>query len=223
MVKGNDRKAILTAKNPGTCNIEVWSDKAKTILKINVVEASADLEYDDVKADDWYKESVKYVTDNNLMNGMGENKFSPTTNMTRGMIVTVLYRMSRSTYNGKSNFVDVSESEYYSVAVGWAAKNEIVNGVGDNKFDPNAEITREQLIVILYRYSKFMKGNISKGEDTNILSYEDYNEISEYSISAFQWGCGEGIISGRTPTTLNPKGTASRAEVATMLMRYMEN
>lgn len=222
VVKGNNRKAILTAKNPGTCSIEVWSDGAKTILRINVVEASSDLVYEDVKKDDWYKDSVKYVTDNKLMNGMGENKFSPTSNMTRGMIVTVLYRMSKSTDNEKSNFIDVGESEYYSVAVGWAAKNEIVNGIGDNKFDPNAEITREQLIVILYRYAKFMKANISNGEDTNILSYDDYNEVSEYSITAFQWGCEEGIISGRTPTTLNPKGTASRAEVATMLMRYME-
>lgn len=119
--------------------------------------------------------------------------------------------------------MDINESEYYSSAVAWAAENEIVNGIGDNKFAPNAEITREQLIVILYRYAKVMKVDVSVAENTNILSYDDFNQIAEYSISAFKWGCGEGIISGRTATTLSPKGNATRAEVATMLMRFIED
>lgn len=222
-VKGNNRKAKLTAKNPGTCDIVVSHDGMKTTIKINVIDSDASIEYDDVKEDDWFEESVKYVTNNNLMNGMGDNKFSPSSNMTRGMIVTVLYRMSESSYNGKSTFVDVKESEYYSAAVAWAAENGIVNGIGNNKFEPNAEITREQLIVILYRYAKAMKIDVSVGESTNILSYDDFNEIAEYSIPAFQWGSGKGIISGRTSTTLSPKGTASRAEVATMLMSFIED
>lgn len=222
-VKGNNRKAKLIAKNPGTCDIVVSHEGMKITIKVTVIDPNASVEYEDVKEDDWFEESVKYVTNNNLMNGMGDNKFSPSSNMTRGMIVTVLYRMSESGYNGKSTFVDVKESEYYSSAVAWAAENEIVNGIGDNKFAPNAEITREQLIVILYRYAKVMKVDVSVGENTNILPYDDFNEIAEYSISAFQWGCGEGIISGRTSTTLSPKGTASRAEVATMLMRFMED
>ena len=222
-VKGNNRKAKLTAKSEGTCNVVVSHDGMKTTIKVNVVNPNPSVEYDDVKENDWFEESVTYVTNNNLMNGIGDNKFSPSSNMTRGMIVTVLYRMSESSYNGKSTFVDVKESEYYSSAVAWAAENEIVNGIGDNKFAPNEEITREQLIVILYRYAKVMKVDVSVGESTNILSYDDFNEIAEYSISAFQWGCGEGIISGRTSTTLSPKGNASRAEVATMLMRFMED
>ena len=90
-------------------------------------------------------------------------------------------------------------------------------------FEPENTVTREQLATILHRYAQYKKFDVSVGENTNILSYDDFNEIAEYSISAFQWGCGEGIISGRTATTLSPKGNASRAEVATMLMRFIED
>lgn len=221
-VNGNDRKAKLTAVGEGKCDVVITCMGMRTVVEVEVIDPNA-IKYDDVNENDWFKESVKYVTNNKLMNGMGENKFNPTSNMTRGMIVTVLYRMSGSTYNGKSTFADVKESEYYSLAVAWAANNNIVNGIGENKFAPNTEITREQLIVILYRYVKAMKIDVNAGENTNILSYDDFNEIAEYSITAFQWGCGKGIISGRTSTTLSPKGTASRAEVATMLMRFAEN
>ncbi len=223
VVNGNNRKAKLTAKNPGTCNVVVSCEGMQTTIKVNVIDPNALVEYDDVKEDDWFEKSVKYVTNNNLMNGMGENQFSPKSNMTRGMLVTVLYRMSNSSYNGKSTFVDVSESEYYSTAVAWAAENKIVNGVGNNSFNPNAEVTREQLVVILYRYAKTMKINTNTTEKSDISSYDDFNEISEYSVSAFQWGYERKIISGRTSSTLVPKGTASRAEVATMLMRFKEN
>lgn len=221
-VKGNNRKAKLIAKGSGSCKITVSFEEIKATIKVEVVEPEVTIEYDDVKEEDWYEESVKYVTTNNLMNGVGENKFSPSSDMTRGMLVTVLYRMSESKYSGKASYVDVGETEYYSSAVAWATKNGIVNGIGDNKFAPNAEVTREQLIVILYRYAKVMKADVSAGESTNILSYDDFNEVAEYSVLAFQWGCGEKIISGRTKTTLSPKGTASRAEVATMLMRFSE-
>ena len=176
--------------------------------------------YEDVKSTDWYEKSVNYVTENKLMNGMGENKFSPNSSMTRGMLVTVLYRMSKDTYNGSSDFTDVSEGEYYASAIAWASKNEIVNGVGNNEFAPNAEVTREQLIVILYRYAKYEKMKIKVDGNSKLSNFEDYEDISEYSLTAFEWGYGKKIISGRTETTLNPKGTASRAEVATMLMRF---
>ena len=154
------------------------------------------------------------------MNGVGENEFSPNSSMTRGMLVTVLYRMSKDNYKGNSTFIDVKESEYYSSAVAWASKNEIVNGIGNNEFAPNAEVTREQLIVILYRYAKYAKMGAKVDKNSKLSNFEDYEDISEYSLTAFEWGYGKKIISGRTETTLNPKGTASRAEVATMLMRF---
>lgn len=176
--------------------------------------------YEDVKRSDWYQESIEYVTEKKLMNGMGDEKFNPNGSMTRGMLVTVLYRMSRSTYAGKSEFIDVSEFEYYSTAVAWATENEIVKGVGNNSFAPDDEVTREQLITILYRYAKYTNRTVRIIKKSNISEFEDYIEISEYSLEAFEWGYGEKIISGRSNTTLNPKGTASRAEVATMLMRF---
>lgn len=176
--------------------------------------------YEDVKRSDWYQESVEYVTEKKLMNGMGDEKFNPNGSMTRGMLVTVLYRMSRSTYVGKSEFIDVSEFEYYSTAVAWATENEIVKGVGNNSFAPDDEVTREQLITILYRYAKYTSRTVRVIKKSNISEFEDYIEISEYSLEAFEWGYVEKIISGRSTTTLNPKGTASRAEVATMLMRF---
>ena len=177
-------------------------------------------QYTDVQKSDWYEESVSYVTENKLMNGVGENEFSPNSSMTRAMLVTVLYRMSKNNYKGNSTFIDVKESEYYSSAVAWASKNEIVNGIGNNEFAPNAEVTREQLIVILYRYAKYAKMGAKVDKNSNLSNFEDYEDISEYSLTAFEWGYGKKIISGRTETTLNPKGTASRAEVATMLMRF---
>ena len=176
--------------------------------------------YEDVKRSDWYQESIEYVTEKKLMNGMGDEKFNPNGSMTRGMLVTVLYRMSRSTYAGKSEFIDVSEFEYYSTAVAWASENGIVKGIGDNSFAPDAEVTREQLITILYRYAKYTNRTVRIIKKSNISEFEDYIEISEYSLEAFEWGYVEKIISGRSTTTLNPKGTASRAEVATMLMRF---
>ena len=176
--------------------------------------------YEDVKRSDWYQESIEYVTEKKLMNGMGDEKFNPNGSMTRGMLVTVLYRMSRSTYAGKSEFIDVSEFEYYSTAVAWATENEIVKGVGNNSFAPDDEVTREQLITILYRYAKYTNRTVRIIKKSNISEFEDYIEISEYSLEAFEWGYVEKIISGRSTTTLNPKGTASRAEVATMLMRF---
>lgn len=189
---------------------------------VTTSDESGSVGYVDVKKGDWYEKSVDYVTGNEIMNGMGEGRFGPDTSMTRAMVVTVLYRMSKSTYTGKSNFVDVSELSYYSSAVAWAFENEIVKGIGDNSFAPDLEVTREQLITILYRYAKYKKNTIKVSENSNLSEYEDYEEISGYSLEAFEWGYEEKIISGRTETMLNPKGTASRAEVATMLMKLEE-
>ena len=176
--------------------------------------------YKDVDEKSWYYDAVKFVNSNGLFNGVAADTFAPNTNMTRGMIVTVLYRHAKANVTEKSAFNDVNTEMYYSSPIAWAAANGIVNGIGNNEFAPEAEITREQLVAILYRYAKFIERDVSVGEDTNILSYDDINETSEYAIPAFQWVCGAGIVTGRTESTLAPKGTATRAEVAMMLMRF---
>ena len=144
--------------------------------------------------------------------------------MTRGMFATVLYRLAGSPTVAAANpFSDVLSGEWYTDAIIWAAGEGIVNGVETDTFGPTEKITREQLVTMLYNYAVYKGYDVSVGEDTNILSYDDAFDISEYAIPAIQWACGAGIIEGRTPSTIVPQGTATRAEVAAILMRFMEN
>ena len=186
-----------------------------------VVEETWKNPFTDVAEKDWFYSAVKFANENKLFNGVSDTKFGPNVNMTRGMLVTALYRLESEPATNKSiPFTDVDMSMYYGKAISWAKQNNIVNGVDEVNFAPNAQITREQFVTILYRYAKAKGMDVSVGEDTNILSYDDVNQVSEYAIPALQWACGAGIINGRTATTLAPKGTATRAEVATMLMRF---
>ena len=157
------------------------------------------------------------------MNGTGNDEFTPDANTTRGMIVTILYRLEGSPEVSMSTFTDVANTEYYAKAVAWAEKNGIVNGYGEGKFGPNDVITREQLAAIMYRYSNYKKYNTSVGEDTNILSYNDISELSEYAVSSMRWACGAGLVNGIGDGKLAPKGNATRAQLATILMRYCES
>ena len=167
---------------------------------------------------------LKFANENKLFNGVSENEFGANVNMTRGMLVTVLYRLAGEPATNKSiPFADVDTAMYYANPISWAKQNGIVNGVDENDFAPDAEISRQQLVTILYRFAKLMGKDVSVGEDTNILSYDDVNQVAEYAIPAMQWACGAGIITGRTESTLAPTGNATRAEVATMLMRFVNN
>ena len=178
----------------------------------------------DVSEKDWFYEAVKFANENKLFNGVSENEFGANVNMTRGMLVTVLYRLAGEPATNKSiPFADVDTAMYYANPISWAKQNGIVNGVDENDFAPDAEISRQQLVTILYRFAKLMGKDVSVGEDTNILSYDDVNQVAEYAIPAMQWACGAGIITGRTESTLAPTGNATRAEVATMLMRFVNN
>lgn len=180
------------------------------------------MEFSDVKDSDWYYEAVKYVHKNNLMQGT-DSGFEPDKKMTRAMLVTVLYRMENQTEKAKSRgFTDVCDGQWYTDAVYWAAENGIVNGISDTEFAPNDSITREQMAAVLYRYAQYKKQDTSVGEDTNILSYTDAMDISEYAIPAIQWMAGAGIMQGETDSTINPKNNSTRAQVATILMRYLE-
>ena len=139
------------------------------------------------------------------------------------MIVTILYRLENEPeITAENPFDDVEADRWYTNAVIWAAENKIVSGYGDGKFGPDDTITREQLAVILYRYAQFKGIDVSVGEDTNILAFEDAGSWSDWSVSALQWAVGSGIINGKDGK-LVPKGDASRAEAATMLQRFCEN
>ncbi len=181
-------------------------------------------EFDDLDINLWYHPDTDYVLSGGLMNGTAEKTFAPDENLTRAMLVTVLYRNEGepAADNGHS-FTDVEKGAYYENAVSWAQQNGVVKGISETEFSPDAPITREQIAAILHRYAQWKGIDVSVGEDTNILSYRDFDMISEYAIASLQWAAGTGLLKGRTETTLNPRDNATRAEIAAILHRFLEN
>lgn len=178
----------------------------------------------DINMSDWFYDAVLKIYANKVMNGVSENEFAPQSPTTRGMIVTILHNMeNRPAPQRIAPFLDVTSDKYYADAVAWASENNIVSGYDTQTFGPNDPITREQLASILWRYAKYKGYDVSVGQDTNILSYTDTFNISEYAIPAMQWTCGAGIMSGNDDGTLNPSGFAKRAEVASILVRFCNN
>ena len=180
------------------------------------------LPFTDVAEESWYYDAVRYVYENGLMSGISNTKFEPDLTTTRGMIVTILYRLEETpAVSDGSVFMDVEANQWYSDAIAWAAANNIVGGYGNGLFGPDDPITREQLAAILYRYAQY------KGYDTNasadLSKYTDLEQLSEWAQEAVAWANGEGIINGTSVATLVPKGSATRAQVAAMLMRFCEN
>lgn len=186
------------------------------------VEETWENPFTDVNENDWFYENVAYVYEHGMMAGTSKTTFSPNVTTTRGMVVTVLYRLEGSpVLSNSSSFSDVASGAYYQDAIAWAVANGITSGYGNGKFGPNDPITREQLATFLYRYAKYKGLDVSVGEDTNILSYNDALTISEYAFPAIQWLCGEGIMQG-SDGNLMPAGNATRAQIAALLHRFCE-
>lgn len=218
-------KTVSTVKKSDTVYTFAMPASAVTVgvSYVKATETPSETKFNDVSANDWFASAVDYVTGKGMMNGTADNTFSPKANTTRGMVVTVLYRLENQPSTSAASFTDVASGAYYANAVAWANANGIVSGYGSGKFGPNDKVTREQLAAILYRYAQYKKYDVSVGEDTNILSYDDAQSISSYAIPAIQWACGAGVVTGKSGSKLDPKGNATRAEVAAMLMRFCEN
>nr|WP_302666485.1 S-layer homology domain-containing protein [uncultured Agathobaculum sp.] len=176
--------------------------------------------FTDIAANAWYADAVEYVYENGIMNGTSATSFSPNETTTRGMIVTMLHRLEDTPSAASSGFMDVAAGAWYADAVAWAAANGVVNGVSDTAFAPETAITREQLATILYRYAQLKRYDVSVSG--NLSGYADASQISDYAMTAMQWANAAGLITGNTATTINPTGNATRAEVATILMRFCE-
>ncbi len=205
-------KSVSTVKKSDTVYTFTMPASAVTV---GVSYAKADetpskTTFNDVSANDWFASAVDYVTGKGMMNGTAANTFSPKANTTRGMLMTVLARHAGEDTTGGS--------VWYEKGMNWAK----ANGVSDGT-NPQVNITREQLAAMLYRYAQNKKYDVSVGEDTNILSYTDAQTITQYAIPAIQWACGAGVMNGKSGSKLDPKGYATRAEVAAMLMRFCEN
>ena len=174
----------------------------------------------DLSGDAWYSDSAKYILENGLMKGVTDTTFAPNENLTRAMLVTVLYRAEGELATNRSiPFSDIDMGAYYANAVSWANQNGIVNGVSENEFAPDESITREQIAAIMMRYAVY-KGMDALTLEEN-LHFADADEISEYAVSSMNWAVGTGLINGKSESTLAPKDNATRAEVAAILHRYL--
>ncbi len=176
--------------------------------------------FSDVSALAWYAEAVQYMTENGLMNGIGAKKFDPEGTMTRAMLVTVLWRYAGAPEAKSYPFTDVAAGKWYEAAVAWAAENGIVTGVSADKFNPDGAITREQLAAIFYRYAD------GKSADADFTRFEDGEKVSAWAKDALQWAIETGLVGGSADggkLYLNPKNSATRAQVAAIFYRYIEN
>ena len=176
----------------------------------------------DVADSDWYADAVQYVFANGLMAGTSDTTFSPNATTTRAMIVTILYRLEGTpAVTGTTAFTDVAAGQYYADAVAWAAQNGIVSGTSATTFSPDGVITREQMAAILYRYAQHKGYDVTAKADLSMFT--DAAQVSTYATDAMAWANASGLISGTSATTLSPAGSATRAQVATILMRFCEN
>ena len=177
--------------------------------------------FTDVSEKDWFYGDVMFVYENGLMLGTSKTLFSPHGTATRGMMATILWRMEGSPVpKGKNSFTDVEDGKWYADAITWTAENGIFAGYGKDKFGPDDPITREQLAAIFYRYADYkgydlaVKGNLDK--------FKDADKITDYAKTAMQWAVGSSLVKGKSGNLLDPQGTATRAEIAAMLHRFIE-
>ena len=168
---------------------------------------------------DWFYDPVVWIYNEGLMTGTSATTFEPNTSTTRAMIVAMLARLENVTSADSAGFTDVSGSDWYATAVNWAASEGIVGGFGDGTFQPNAPITREQMASILYRYAAYKGDDVSARAD--LSGYAD--APSAWAEDVMQWAVAEGLLAGVTDDELQPQGNATRAQVAAILERFLEN
>ena len=180
--------------------------------------------FGDLTATAWYHDGVHYCVENGLMQGVSTAKFLPNASTTRAQLAAILWRLEGSPVPvSAAGFSDVADGAWYAGAVRWAAGSGVVKGYDSKHFGPNDAVTREQMVTILYRYAQHKGYDASAGEDTNILSFNDAFAVSEYAISAMQWACGSGLMTGAQRDggmALAPRDTTTRAQTATLLMRF---
>ena len=210
-----DQLKVYEAKKTGTYYFYM-PDQYVTVSAYFAPAASA-LPFNDVAYKSWYYDAVKFVYDKGIMDGVSYYRFAPDATITRGMVVTMLWRMAGEPYEAAAGFTDVAAGRYYTTAVAWAAKNGIVEGMTATTFAPDQAITREQLASILYRYAKWLGFS---GYGSDISGYTDAGKVSSYAYDAMSWAVRSGVVTGTSARVLDPQGTASRAAAAQMFMNF---
>ena len=212
----NGKELKLTDKGNGKYTFAMPASKVD--VKATFAEIVEKPAYSDVSASAWYAKAVAYVTEKGMMEG-SSGKFMPLDKLTRSQMAQVLFNLEgKKSVNYALTFGDMNGTEWYAEAVRWAASEQIVNGYDNGNFGPNDPITREQLVTILYRYAQY-KGLDTATTEENLTSFADAAQVSGYAVSAMKWAVGAGVING-TDSGLAPKATATRAEVAQILMNF---
>lgn len=210
-----DQLKVYEAKKAGVYYFYM-PDQYVTVSAYFAPAASA-LPFNDVAYTSWYYDAVKFVYDKGIMDGVSYYRFAPDATITRGMVVTMLWRMAGEPYEAAAGFTDVAAGRYYTTAVAWAARNGIVEGMTATTFAPDQAITREQLASILYRYAKWLGFS---GYGSDISGYTDAGKVSSYAYDAMSWAVRSGVVTGTSARVLDPQGTASRAAAAQMFMNF---
>jgi len=180
--------------------------------------------YSDISSTGWYHDGIHYCIENNLMGGYTDMTFKPDNPLTRAQLAQILYnREGRPAVTARSPYTDVPNDAWCKDAVVWSIKADVIGGYGDGRFGPDDPVTRQQLAVILWRYTQAKGQGVPVGNVANVYDFKDVSRISEYASPAFQWAVGAGVVGGRLDGTLDPQGRATRAQAASMLQRYLEN
>ena len=213
----------VTGVKPGQVTIKAQAiDGTGKSASYTVNVKASDLPFKDVKITDWFYNSVKYVYQKGMIKGLDSTHYGPYKNLSRGMLVTILWRMEGEPKTSLNKFPDVKSKDWYFTAVNWAASKGIINGYKTGKFGPKDNITREQLAAILMNYAKYKDKNVSARANTS--KFKDFSKTGKYFKDAVSWCIAKNIISGKeNGTKVDPKGTATRAEAAAMLMSYCTN
>ena len=213
----------VTEQADGTYTFPMPNGQVTVTATFVQVEEPAPTEpFVDVNEGDWFYDAVVYAYQNELMDGVGGNRFAPNSETTRAQLVTILYRLEgQPAVSGDLPFTDVEAGIWYTDAILWAAQNNIVNGVSDTEFAPGDDLTRQQLVTILYRYAESKGYDVSASAD--LSGYPDAGQVQDYAQPAMAWAVAENIIQGMEDGTLKPAGNASRAQIATILMRFCED
>ncbi len=214
-------EAVAVTENAdGTYTFTMPSGQVKVAVTFVEVQPEP-LPFTDVNEGDWFHDAVRYVYDNGLMDGVGDGQFAPNATTTRAQLVTILYRLAgEPDVSGDVAFTDVADGLWYTNAVTWAAQNGIVNGISETEFSPSGDLTREQLATILYRYAEGMGYDVSASAD--LSGFPDAGDIQDYATEALSWAVAEGLLQGFEDDSLQPQSTATRAQIATILMRFCE-
>ena len=219
----NENKPHTVTANDAHVAWEYISKFSRNADKTISVNGVATLPFSDVRVDAWYVDAVKYVYENSLMAGTGNTTFEPETTLTRAMTAQILYNLEgKPNISSDATFTDMNEAPTWSLtAIAWAQDTGVVTGVGDNKFDPNANVTREQFAQMMYNYAKYKKYDLTKTGD--LSKFSDVSTISTWAETALSWANGNGLVNGHDNGTLDPQGNTIRGQAASILMNFDVN